>query len=166
LFLTFVVLLIRGRRRRKPAVEEPAPIGESAPIEEPASSGESAHGAEDTLVLPTPQPALPAMLLLNVGETAARDAIEQAPPLGSGAATRARLQSALPGLQFDETGRGMLTTKDCSLRIDLGTAEPIWTATVRSEGEGAPAVLQELVRTTGWRLYVPKRGTFFTADLP
>jgi hypothetical protein len=142
--LCVVLFLIGGRPRRAqpvPAVEasRPAAVAEAAPA-----------GA-----MP-----LPAMLLLNLGKQARADAIEQAPPLGTRAGVVARLQEALPGITFDERGSGSVSRPDHAMTVDIGVAEPVWTATLRASGDGALNAVRALAEAADWRVFAPKRGVF------
>jgi hypothetical protein len=146
-FLGFVLLLVRGRRREATV--------------EPVEETESAAKAPGP---PAPRTVLPPMMVLNLDPSATLEAIEHAPPLGPIADVRARLRAALPGTRLDKDGRGTVEGSDYSLRIDIGKTEPVWTATVVAEGDGAVAALRALAAATRWRLYVPKRGVFLGAE--
>jgi hypothetical protein len=52
---------------------------------------------------------------------------------------------------------------DWSLVLDLGRDEPVWTITVEARGDGSTTALERLARETGWRIYIPKLGTFVDA---
>lgn len=107
-----------------------------------------------------PAAPLPGMLLLNLNRSAGAEAVEHAPPLGSREETISALGRALGAVRFDDRGRGTFTRPDFTIEIDLGVHEPVWTATVRASGAGATSAVRALAGTTGWRLYVPKRGAF------
>ena len=106
---------------------------------------------------------LPRMLLLNLAASAGVEAIEHAPPLGTREETIAALRRALDGLQFDDGGTATFTRKDVAIEIDIGVHEPVWTATLQASGAGAASGVSALAGTTGWRVYVPKRGVFLDA---
>lgn len=132
--LALLLFLVAGRGRAKALPAEPA-------VEAPA----------------TP---VPVMLLLNLDRAAGTEAIEHAPPLGSREETIAALRRALGDIRFEDGGRGTFTRPDFTIEIDLGVHDPVWAATVRASGAGAKSALRALAGTTGWRLYVPKRGIF------
>ena len=111
-------------------------------------------------VVEAPASPVPAMLLLNLDRAAGPDAIEHAPPLGGREETLATLRPALGGIRFEDGGWGRLSRPDFTIEIDLGVYDPVWTATVRASGAGAESAARALAGTTGWRLYVPKRGAF------
>ena len=103
------------------------------------------------------------MLLLNLDPSAGPESIEQAPPLGTREQTIVALRRALGGIEFDDGSLCRVAGPDFTMEIDIGEHEPVWTATVRASGAGAPSAVRALAGTTGWRLYVPRRGTFFDA---
>jgi hypothetical protein len=118
-------------------------------VEEPAPAREAAGGSR-----------LKGLMLLNLGPTAGRAAIEDAPPLGEREEVLRMIGDALPGVAFDERGRGTLAMPDGSITIDLGPGDIIWTAVLDVRGETAADALLALVRGTGWRVYQPRRGDF------
>ena len=132
-----LLFLAGGRRRRVPA----APVAEADAA--PATA--------------TP---LPAMLLLNLGKQAGVDAIEHAPPLGTRAGVIATLQQALPGISFDQGGSGTVSRPDHAMTVDIGVADPVWTATLRASGDGAVSAVKALAEAADWRVFAPKRGVF------
>lgn len=136
--LAFVALL----RRR------PAPAGAAAPAE---------------ATVPADAPRLPALMLLNLPDTATGDDIEKAPPLGTRKEVAKRSTRALKGLKFTG-GRGVLKTSHVDLTIDLGDHDVVSTAIVRARGAAAAESVRALARATGWRVYVPKRGAFITFE--
>lgn len=112
---------------------------------------------------PAPSAPLPGMLLLNLDPSVGAESIEYAPPLGTRDATIAALRLALDGVRFNDGGSASVTRPDYAIEIDIGVYEPVWTATVRASGPGAASAVRALADTTGWRLYVPKRGVFMDA---
>lgn len=141
-FLVFIFLTATRRRRQKaPAVAE-----ETGP---PADI--------DTAWQPR---ALRGIMLLNLPQTATLADVEKAPPLGSADEVRNRVAGVLPGIQFNDNGRATYNRPDFSIAIDLGRGEPVYTAVVDLEGDGASLVFGRLVAHTGWRAYAPKRGAF------
>lgn len=137
--LAVVLFLLAGRRRGRARRRPAAPVAAM------------------------PVAPLPGMLLLNLEPSAGIEAIEHAPPLGSRDATRKALGRALSGIRFDDGGLGRFARPDFTIEIDLGVHEPVWAATVRASGAGATSAVRALAGTTGWRLYVPKRGVFLDA---
>jgi hypothetical protein len=111
-------------------------------------------------VAPAAATPLPAMLLLNLGKQAGIDAIEHAPPLGTRAGVIATLQQALPGITVDERGTGTISRPDHTMTVDIGVADPVWTATLRANGDGAVAAVKALAEAADWRVFAPKRGAF------
>jgi hypothetical protein len=103
------------------------------------------------------------MMLLALDEWAELDAIEHAPPLGSRADVLQRMGGAFPAATFDDGGRAIVEGPDSSLTIDLGTQDPVWTATVEPRGRAGLEAARALATVTGWRLFVPKHGTFADA---
>ncbi|HEX6972806.1 MAG TPA: hypothetical protein VF147_00310 [Vicinamibacterales bacterium] len=145
--ISLLLFLLTGRRRREP---------EAVPLE-----SASVENAEMPAAAPAP---LPAMLLLNLDASAGVETIEHAPPLGTREETIAALERALNGLRFDEGGRATVSRPDYTMEIDIGEQDPVWTATLRASGDGASSAIAALADTTGWRVYVPKRGMFLGAS--
>ena len=44
--------------------------------------------------------------------------------------------------------------------IDLGATDPVYTAVVDLQGDGAARVFGRLITQTGWRAFAPKKGVF------
>lgn len=140
-------LLLHRRRRRsrqRPAVTAAAP-GVAAPGTQQPSTYRG-------------------LMLLNLPPTATAAMIENAPPLGAREQVVQKLRAALPGVAPDERSRCVFSRPDCSVTVDLGRDEPVATAVVDAEGIGALAVLRHMLETTGWRIFVPRRGAFFDPD--
>jgi hypothetical protein len=106
--------------------------------------------------------ALPRLLLLNLDGSAGPDSIEAAPALGVRRDVIAMLSGAIPDLTVDDTGR-VLSRPD-SIRIDLGSQDPVATAAVDARGEAGVVLVKEILLTTGWRAFAPKTGLFVTID--
>lgn len=103
--------------------------------------------------------AMPRLMLVNLAPVDTVDDIELAPPLGSQAEVRAQIGAALRGMTFDAEGHGTYFVRAGSIDVELGTADPIYTAIVAVRGSGAPAVAR-LLEQSGWRAYSPRTGTF------
>lgn len=138
--LVFVFLTATRRRRQASAADEI----------ETAASADAA-----------PQPrALRGLMLLNLPPTATLADVETAPPLGSAEDVRNRIAKVLPGIQFNENGRATYNRPDFSIVIDLGRSEPVYTAVVDLQGDGASRVFGRLLAHTGWRAFAARRGAF------
>ena len=108
------------------------------------------------------EPRYAPMLLLNLPDTAGRDAIEHAPPLGQWPDVVHVLSEACAGIGFDESGRGLFEGADFSMTLDVGMSSslPVWTVTIRGRGHSALDAARRLAVSTGWRIFVPKHGAF------
>ena len=104
------------------------------------------------------------LMLVNLPPQSSASALEGAPPLGTQAAVRAALSRVLPGITFDAAGIGQFNRPDHSIRLELGTAANVWTATVDVTGDGGSAALRWLVTQTGWQVYAPRLGRFLTSE--
>jgi hypothetical protein len=102
---------------------------------------------------------LPSLMLLNLDVMSGPDAIESAPPLGSRAEVIAILCGVIPDLHVDDARR-MLARADDSVRLKLGTVEPIATVVAEARGEAGVALVKEILLMTGWRAFAPKTGLF------
>ena len=73
--------------------------------------------------------------------------------LGGQREVRERIADVLPGVVFDEEGRGAFTRTGYSVSFDTGSGEQVEAVRVEVTG-GAAALppLQRLVTKTGWRL--------------
>ena len=107
---------------------------------------------------------LPAIMLLNVGETAGPADIESAPPLGPKGDVLMRLREILPDLEVDAAGRSQHTGPDHSVRLDLGAHDIVHTVVIEASGKTGVSLVRWLLETTGWRAFVPKIGHFVEAD--
>lgn len=103
---------------------------------------------------------LPAVMLLNLPPTADVGAVEHAPALGSRGEVTEQIAQHLGWVPVDRSGRGTLSGPDWSLTLDLGSEEPVWTVAIEARGEGSIRPLATLARGTGWRMFMPRRGTF------
>ena len=104
---------------------------------------------------------LPPVMLLNLGPSASISELESAPPLGSRDKIGGRIGGILGATEAAQDGRATVSGPGWSLAFDLGQEEQVWTITVEAlGGEGAIAALERLARETGWRIFVPKLGTF------
>lgn len=123
-------------------------------------------------VAPTVQPdtrptvipvALPRLLLLALDVSSGPEAIETAPPLGSRAEVVEILRGVIPDLAVDPA-RPVLARPDGSVKIDLGSADPVPTAVLDARGEAGVALVKEVLLMTGWRAFAPKTGLFVGPD--
>jgi hypothetical protein len=106
-----------------------------------------------------PSRRIPSAMLLNLGPAADAADLETAPPLGSRSEIRDRIVQVLgPGAVHD--GHAIVNGPGWSLALDLGREDPVWTVTVEARGEGSTSALERLARETGWRIFIPKLGTF------
>lgn len=147
--LLFAFLSVRLRRKKRADALIP-----EAQAPETVEAGDAASMAD------RPAGAIRGVMLLNLPATATVADIETAPPLGSQAQVRDRLSSVLPGVTFDEFGRGSYNRPDVAVSIDLAKKWVVHTAVLDLEGEAAERTLQKLLATTGWRAFSPKRWTF------
>jgi hypothetical protein len=144
--LAFIVLSMRTRAQ--PAVED----------EETVSVASQPHTP------PMPVPRLRGLMLLNVPPDAGPDAVEFAAPLGPRQDVIATLAGLMPGLRPDARGRCVYVRPDHSMAIELGAMDPVVTAVLEAEGDGAIGALRALLARTGWRVFAPKLGRFVDAD--
>jgi hypothetical protein len=155
--LMFVYLQIRGRRRARGA----------ATAEQPATPSMAAAPDAVTPVTESPAPMMPqklrGLMLLNLPRNAGVEAIEVAPPLGNRADVVRKLEETLPDLGIDDSGRGTFNRPDCTISVALGTSEPVATAVLDAQGEGALTCIRALLAATGWRVFAPRRGVFVDA---
>ena len=108
---------------------------------------------------------MPRLMVVNLAPGDTAEDIESAPPLGSQEEVRAQIGAVMPGIDFDGEGHGTFSGRAGSVTVDLGNAEPIYTAVMAVRGAAGPAVAR-LLEEAGWRAYVPRTGTFLTtADL-
>ena len=108
--------------------------------------------------------ALPAIMLLQVGPDAGLEQIESAPPLGTRAQVLARLRDELPDVELGADGRGTHTGPDHSVTFDLGPDDLVHTLVVDAAGQTGVSLVRWLMEGTGWRGFVPKRGSFVDPD--
>ena len=104
------------------------------------------------------------LLLLNLGPTEGRDRIEHAPPLGPRAGVIGILETHVPGLRLDASGRGAAEVAEGRITIDLGPDDPVRAAVVAAEGEAAVRAVRALAQGQSWRIYVPRTGSFVEPD--
>jgi hypothetical protein len=148
LTLLLAALALRRRRPRAAVVDEPIAGN---------SSGERA------LASPTPR-RLPAVMLLNLGPSAAVDDLENAPPLGSHQEVVERIAGILGPLSGAADRRITVERPGWSLGFDLGGDDRVWTIAVETRGsDESIAALETLSRETGWQIFVPRLGTFVEA---
>jgi hypothetical protein len=102
-------------------------------------------------------------MLLNLGPGATTHDIESAPPLGSQDEVRSLMILSLPGISFDDSGRGVFTVRAGSVEVDLRVDDPVYTAVVTIRGYATPAVAR-LLDETGWQAYAPNPGVFVTSQ--
>jgi len=74
-------------------------------------------------------------------------------PLGDCAEVRERISDILPGVNFDDQGRGVFRRTSYSVSFDTGCDDPVHTVRVQVTG-GVTALpsLQRLIAKTGWKL--------------
>ncbi len=137
-----VFVFLTAARRRRAEVSAEAAVAEPEEEESPASR--SFRG----------------LMLLNLTGTATLADVETAPPLGSSSQVRTQIEAVLPGITFDANGRATFNRPDFSIALDLGRGDPVYTAVVDLEGDGASRVFGRLLSRTGWRAFAPKRGVF------
>jgi len=101
----------------------------------------------------------PQLMLLNLPPLPSPRDIENAPPLGSQDDVRSLMVMSLPGIEFDEQGRGKFTVRSGAVEVDLRTDDPVYTAVLTVRGSASPAVAR-LLEETGWQAYAPKAGVF------
>jgi hypothetical protein len=70
---------------------------------------------------------------------------------------------SLPGIEFDESGRGTFKVLSGAVDVDLGPDDPVYTAVLTIRGTAAPAVAR-LLEETGWQAFAPKAGAFVTVQ--
>jgi hypothetical protein len=149
--LAALPFLFKSPPRRAAAVPERPPVFDPPPA--PAYVPPSA---------PAVSVALPRLLLLNLDASAGPESIEKAPALGVRREVIARLSSAIPELGVEDSGR--VLSRPNSIRIDLGSQDPVLAATIEARGEAGVALVKEVLLTTGWRAFAPKTGLFVTVD--
>jgi hypothetical protein len=121
-----------------------------------------AHAAPHA-VAPKPNAVqLPHLLLLALDVSAGPEQIESAPPLGSRDEVTAILHGVIPDLEI--SGSPILVRSDGSVRIDLGTRDPVPTAVLIANGEAGVVLVKEVLLMTGWRAFAPKTGLFISVD--
>jgi hypothetical protein len=107
-----------------------------------------------------PRRRLPDLMLLNLDAAADASAIEHAAPLGNRSEVARQIAGVLEGFRVDGDGHGTFHGEDWSLTLDFAGDEKVWTITVVACGDGSVRALESLAVATGWRIFVPKRGTF------
>lgn len=107
---------------------------------------------------------LPAIMLLQVGPDAGLEQIESAPPLGTRAEVLARLRDVLPDVELGADGRGTHTGPDHTVTFDAGPNDVVHTLVVDAAGHTGVSLVRWLMEGTGWRGFVPKRGSFVDPD--
>ena len=104
------------------------------------------------------------LMLLNLPRDAGPDDVEFAPPLGTRQQVLDILGNLMPGIRFDPRGWCVFSRPDHAIVLDIGPGEPIATAVIDAEGEGAVAAVRNLMTSTGWRAFAPRLGRFLEAD--
>ena len=130
-------------RRRRPSIKD----------EEAVAVADAAEPADQA-------PELRGLMLLNLSPAATAAEVETAPPLGSASEVKERIAKVLPGIQFNDAGRATYNRPDFSVVVDLGSSDPVYTAVVDLQGDGAAGVFRRLVTQTGWQAFAAKKGTF------
>jgi hypothetical protein len=116
--------------------------------------------ADESPVSP-PARRLPSVMLLNLGPSASLSELESAPPLGPRDQVGGRIGGILGATEATRDGRAAASGPGWSLAFDLGQEDQVWTITVEALGsDGSVDALEKLARETGWRIFVPKLGTF------
>jgi hypothetical protein len=103
---------------------------------------------------------LPSIMLLDVGRDAGLEQIESAPPLGTRAEVLARLRDVLPDLELGPDGRATHTGPDHTVTFDAGADDVVHTLVIEASGRTGVSLVRWLMEGTGWRGFVPKRGSF------
>jgi hypothetical protein len=150
-----------------PIPTEPVDLGDVPDLPPAAQAAEPpapVETAEPTTPVAPLEPRYAPMLLLNLPDTAGAEAIEQAPPLGPWPDVVQQLSEACGGIGFDENGRGLFEGTGFSVIVDVGVSSPlpVWTVTIRARGPAALDAARRVGTHTGWRIFVPKHGTFLT----
>ena len=104
----------------------------------------------------------PQLMLLNLPQGATSADIEHAPPLGTQNEVRSLIVMSLPGIEFDDEGRGTFVVRAGRVDVDLRADDPVVTAVLTVRGNASPAVAR-LLDETGWQAFAPKAGVFVTA---
>jgi hypothetical protein len=155
--VTLLTLLFRSGSRGRRVNEQPFEPTATMPPPEGTAPSPSAVGTQ-------PETRFRRLMLVNLPPQAAPSELEKAPPLGHQAGVRSALTSVLPGITFDAGGVGHFQRPDHSIRLDLGRAPEVWTATLDVTGDAAPAALRRLITQTGWQAYAPLLGRFLTSE--
>ncbi len=127
-------------------------------------AGDAVAASPSPAATPRPERQWRHLMLVNLPPHAAPGALEGAPPLGGQAAVRSALARVLPGITFSAEGVGHFNGPDHTIRLELGTAPEVWTATIEVNGHAGSAALRRLVTQTGWQAYAPRLGRFLTSE--
>ena len=112
----------------------------------------------DAPASPTPEAAAPAsspdvLAWLRAGTLRLAPATEADADLGALTEVRARIAEVLPGVAFDEAGRGAFTRTGYVVAFDTGSDDRVPSIGVQiTGGVAALPPLQRLIAKTGWRL--------------
>ena len=104
------------------------------------------------------------LLLLNLKPSDGVEQIEKAPALGAKDDVIRALQSRVPGLAFDEDGRGEVVAADHRLTVDIGRHRHVHAAVASAEGDTGIELLRSVLEGEGWRAYAPRSGVFIEPD--
>jgi hypothetical protein len=104
------------------------------------------------------------LLLLKLKATDGLEQIEGAPPLGPRETVISALQDWIPGISFDEQGKGEVAAADHRLALDIGPHAQVHAAVASAEGNTAIELLRGVLEREGWRAYAPKAGVFIEPD--
>jgi hypothetical protein len=104
------------------------------------------------------------LLLLNLKPADGVEQIETAPPLGDRASVIRALQSIVPGISFDEDGRGEAGGPGHRLSLDLGRHAQAHAAVASAEGDEGIEMLRAVLAREGWRAYAPRANVFLEPD--
>ena len=131
-------------------------------------AAEREREAEAEPIAPAKQARVPVrlrgLLLLNLEPADGPERIETAPPLGRRSEVIEAIRDAIPGIAFDERGRGEMAADDHRVSIDLGREDPVATAVVNAEGDEGLERLRAIVERQRWRVYAPRAGVFIEPD--
>jgi hypothetical protein len=125
--------------------------------------GQTGVGVESDPREPRVTVMLPKLLLLNVDVLAGPEAVESAAPLGGRNDVTAILAGVIPGLE-SVGGTRVLARADGSIKLDIGTQDPVATVVAEVHGQAGVALIKELLLMTGWRAFAPKTGLFVSTE--
>ena len=149
------------RQRRGPAAAAHADVLAVIASEPDEKAAMSTPHYVETPAQDSGQPGhLRGVMLLNLPPGAGRDAIEDAPPLGTRAEVADAIDAVFPLVVFGADGRGTFARHDNLVTFDIGRYDPVATVVLNARGGTAIADVMALLRTTGWRAFAPRAGVF------